>query len=155
MFCIVLSLLAAAQNDNPAQQAERRTVQLNPLPLNHVRLTGGPLKVAQDADAKYLLELEPDRMALMWGPLVLAGVLGQEVRRDDDEENMPAPSAFATREFCGRGNRHVESEFRRDHLRQQRQSGDLQRDDPVSTRQGGTSRFFLGLVHAVSCQGLS
>src|SRR5579862_4394434 len=33
-----------------------------PLPLSVVRLTGGPLKLAQDADAKYLLSLEPDRM---------------------------------------------------------------------------------------------
>ena len=33
-----------------------------PLPLNAVRLTGGPLKVAQDLDAAYLLALEPDRM---------------------------------------------------------------------------------------------
>jgi DUF1680 family protein len=33
-----------------------------PLPLTAVRLTGGPLKQAQDLDAKYLLELEPDRM---------------------------------------------------------------------------------------------
>jgi DUF1680 family protein len=33
-----------------------------PLPLTGVRLTGGPLKHAQDLDAKYLLELEPDRM---------------------------------------------------------------------------------------------
>src|SRR5438876_8336620 len=33
-----------------------------PLPLNAVRLTGGPLKRAQDLDATYLLELEPDRM---------------------------------------------------------------------------------------------
>jgi DUF1680 family protein len=33
-----------------------------PLPLTAVRLTGGPLKHAQDLDAKYLLELEPDRM---------------------------------------------------------------------------------------------
>ncbi len=32
------------------------------LPLSAVRLTGGPLKEAQDADARYLLELEPDRM---------------------------------------------------------------------------------------------
>jgi hypothetical protein len=36
----------------------------------------------------------PSRMALMWGPLVLAGDLGPEVRQDD-EENMPAPSAPA------------------------------------------------------------
>src|SRR5580765_6978612 len=33
-----------------------------PLPLSVVRLTGGPLKVAQDKDAEYLLKLEPDRM---------------------------------------------------------------------------------------------
>jgi len=33
-----------------------------PLPLSDVRLTGGPLKHAQDLDAKYLLALEPDRM---------------------------------------------------------------------------------------------
>jgi uncharacterized protein len=33
-----------------------------PLPLTAVRLTGGPLKRAQELDAKYLLELEPDRM---------------------------------------------------------------------------------------------
>jgi hypothetical protein len=33
-----------------------------PLPLAAVRLTGGPLKHAQDLDASYLLELEPDRM---------------------------------------------------------------------------------------------
>jgi DUF1680 family protein len=32
------------------------------LPLSAVRLTGGPLKHAQDLDAKYLLSLEPDRM---------------------------------------------------------------------------------------------
>ncbi len=34
----------------------------HPLPLSAVRLTGGPLKHAQDLDAAYLLELEPDRM---------------------------------------------------------------------------------------------
>jgi uncharacterized protein len=33
-----------------------------PLPLPAVRLTGGPLKHAQDLDADYLLKLEPDRM---------------------------------------------------------------------------------------------
>src|SRR5262245_32104237 len=33
-----------------------------PLPLTAVRLTGGPLKRAQELDAKYLLDLEPDRM---------------------------------------------------------------------------------------------
>ena len=33
-----------------------------PLPLTAVRLTGGPLKRAQELDAAYLLQLEPDRM---------------------------------------------------------------------------------------------
>jgi hypothetical protein len=33
-----------------------------PLPLTAVRLTGGPLKQAQDLDADYLIKLEPDRM---------------------------------------------------------------------------------------------
>ena len=33
-----------------------------PLPLSAVRLTGGPLKRAQDLDAAYLLSLDPDRM---------------------------------------------------------------------------------------------
>jgi len=59
---LCLSSLHLASQENPALVAESRTVKLNPLPLNHVRLTGGPLKVAQEADAKYLLELQPDRM---------------------------------------------------------------------------------------------
>ena len=33
-----------------------------PLPLTAVRLTGGPLKKAQELDAAYLLSLDPDRM---------------------------------------------------------------------------------------------
>jgi DUF1680 family protein len=33
-----------------------------PLPLADVRLTGGPLKHAEDLDAEYLLKLDPDRM---------------------------------------------------------------------------------------------
>ena len=37
-------------------------MKARPLPLSDVRLLGGPLKVAQELDAKYLLELEPDRM---------------------------------------------------------------------------------------------
>lgn len=36
--------------------------QARPLPLSAVRLTGGPLKHAQDLDAAYLLQLDPDRM---------------------------------------------------------------------------------------------
>jgi len=40
-----------------------------PLPLRAVRLTGGPLKHAQDLDAKYLLSLEPDRMLAFYRKL--------------------------------------------------------------------------------------
>jgi DUF1680 family protein len=36
--------------------------EARPLPLSAVRLTGGPLKHAQELDAAYLLELDPDRM---------------------------------------------------------------------------------------------
>ena len=37
-------------------------VRARPLDLSSVRLLSGPLKQAQDLDAKYLPELEPDRM---------------------------------------------------------------------------------------------
>jgi DUF1680 family protein len=49
--------VAAAQRITPAVPAAAR-----PLPLTAVRLTGGPLKRAQDLTADYLLKLEPDRM---------------------------------------------------------------------------------------------
>ena len=46
-----------------AQQIKRAIPEAaRPLPLSAVRLTGGPLKHAQDLDAAYLLKLEPDRM---------------------------------------------------------------------------------------------
>jgi uncharacterized protein len=59
---VTLQAQTSAQNENPAELESSKTIKLNPLPLNHVRLTGGPLKAAQEADAKYLLELQPDRM---------------------------------------------------------------------------------------------
>lgn len=62
LACMILQAKTSAQNENPAELESGKTLKLNPLPLNQVRLTGGPLKAAQDADAKYLLELEPDRM---------------------------------------------------------------------------------------------
>ncbi len=37
-------------------------LQARRIPLHRVRLTGGPLRHAQELDIKYLLELEPDRM---------------------------------------------------------------------------------------------
>ena len=69
-------ILAAAVRDvqrRAAVQQKARTAVLHPitpkiaetarpLPLNAVRLTGGPLKRAQELDADYLLTLEPDRM---------------------------------------------------------------------------------------------
>ena len=48
---------------SPSQVIKDVTPSLaRPLPLSDVRLTGGPLQNAQQLDAKYLLELEPDRM---------------------------------------------------------------------------------------------
>jgi DUF1680 family protein len=37
-------------------------VRARPIPLSAVRLTGGPLKHVQEVSARYLLQLEPDRM---------------------------------------------------------------------------------------------
>ena len=52
----------AAPDTSPAESRQRVTFQARPMPLEAVRLTGGPLKQAQDLDAAYLLSLEPDRM---------------------------------------------------------------------------------------------
>src|SRR5215468_526416 len=41
---------------------EQALLRARPVPLSKVRLLRSPLKLAQDADARYLLELEPDRM---------------------------------------------------------------------------------------------
>ena len=58
---------AAAPSASPLAKSllapgKERILTARPLPLHGVRLLGGPLKTAQDADIKYLLELEPDRM---------------------------------------------------------------------------------------------
>ena len=59
--CLVLQALTFAQApEKPAARNER--IKAQPLPLSSVRLTGGPLKHAQDLDGQYLLELQPDRM---------------------------------------------------------------------------------------------
>lgn len=50
----------AAERPAPPPGAVRCTAR--PLPLSAVRLTGGPLKHAQDLNAQYLLKLELDRM---------------------------------------------------------------------------------------------
>src|SRR5450432_2893365 len=66
---VVIALAAAlvpafapAQIANPALDWEQRLITARPLPLQNVRLTGGPLKHAQDLELEYLLALEPDRM---------------------------------------------------------------------------------------------
>ncbi len=58
------SIPATRAVDDPAaiRAFEARMVRARPLPLERVRVTGGPLKRAQDVTAKYLLSLEPDRM---------------------------------------------------------------------------------------------
>lgn len=56
---LALAMLATA----PARPARPVIADAaRPLPLSEVRLTGGPLKAAQDLDAAYLLRLEPDRL---------------------------------------------------------------------------------------------
>ena len=57
-----LPLLAPAQVSNPALDSAERLIKARPLALDAVRLTGGPLKHAQDLELEYLLALEPDRM---------------------------------------------------------------------------------------------
>lgn len=61
-----LSLLLGGQQvpggKNKVQIFEENLLKARPLPLNTIRLTGGPLKQAQDITAAYLLQLEPDRM---------------------------------------------------------------------------------------------
>jgi DUF1680 family protein len=60
---VAIAILGAAFGQPPPRPIARAIADAaRPLPLSAVRLTGGPLKQAQDADAKYLLALEPDRM---------------------------------------------------------------------------------------------
>ena len=54
--------IVSAQTPNAARTSEERILKVRPLPLSSVRLTGGPLKHAQELDAEYLLQIEPDRM---------------------------------------------------------------------------------------------
>ncbi|HEY4306085.1 MAG TPA: beta-L-arabinofuranosidase domain-containing protein [Gemmatimonadaceae bacterium] len=48
--------------DSKIKAFEDRMMRAHPLALDKVRLTGGPLKHAQDITAEYLLSLDPDRM---------------------------------------------------------------------------------------------
>jgi hypothetical protein len=59
---VLCSLLPALPLAHAATAPEKVSLKAVPLPLSSVRLTGGPLKKAQDLDAQYLLELQPERM---------------------------------------------------------------------------------------------
>ena len=62
ILAVAFGLLCGAVNV-AAQQIKNAVPDVaRPLPLSAVRLTGGPLKHAQDLNAEYLLKLEPDRM---------------------------------------------------------------------------------------------
>lgn len=69
-YAVLATMLAWAGTAGPITPVISEAAR--PLPLSAVRLTGGPLKHAQDLDAKYLLELEPDR--LMAGYRIRAGL---------------------------------------------------------------------------------
>jgi DUF1680 family protein len=57
-----ITLVLGGGGVHAAEPAPARRDVAQPLPLTAVRLTGGPLKRAQDLDAEYLLQLQPDRM---------------------------------------------------------------------------------------------
>ena len=57
VVCMLMMTVVQAQSNKNAIPDVAR-----PLPLSAVRVTGGPLKRAQDLNAEYLLKLEPDRM---------------------------------------------------------------------------------------------
>src|SRR5258707_5540038 len=59
---VLCSLLQALTLAHAATNPDKVQLKAVPLPLSSVRLTGGPLKKAQDLDAAYLLELQPERM---------------------------------------------------------------------------------------------
>jgi DUF1680 family protein len=60
---LVFHCFSFTEGQDPAVRAfDEEILQARPLPLDKVRLTGGPLKRAQDVTAEYLLQLEPDRM---------------------------------------------------------------------------------------------
>jgi hypothetical protein len=54
--------LGVVENTAPTNPSDTGRIRARPVPSSRVRVLGGPLKHAQDLTAKYLLELEPDRM---------------------------------------------------------------------------------------------
>jgi len=59
---VLCSFLQAYPLAHAATKPTKVQLKAVPLPLSSVRLTGGPLKRAEDLDAQYLLELQPERM---------------------------------------------------------------------------------------------
>ena len=55
-------LAPANATETPPRELERQLLRARPVPLDRVRLTGGPLKHAQEITAAYLMALQPDRM---------------------------------------------------------------------------------------------
>jgi DUF1680 family protein len=76
LFLAAFNLCRAAETYSKASPSQKISDAIpliaRPLPLSDVRLTGGPLKHAQELDADYLLKLEPDRM--MAGFRIRAGL---------------------------------------------------------------------------------
>ena len=64
IFTVLMSSLvvSASLAGAPLPSLPAVTLRARPLPLTDVRLTGGPLKRAEDLDAAYLLSLDVDRM---------------------------------------------------------------------------------------------
>jgi uncharacterized protein len=63
LFIVALIAFGPAHTVNPQQAIKNAVPEVAvPLPLTAVRVTGGPLKRAQDLNGEYLLKLEPDRM---------------------------------------------------------------------------------------------
>jgi DUF1680 family protein len=63
LFFVLVLLITAGTGPIHAQQIKPVVPDIaRPLPLSAVRITGGPLKRAQDLNIEYLLKLEPDRM---------------------------------------------------------------------------------------------
>jgi len=71
LLIATMALPALAQTfvqpvDKQVRATQERLLQAIPVPLNKVRLTGGPLLRAQQLTADYLMKLEPDRMLALY-----------------------------------------------------------------------------------------
>lgn len=59
---VTAAFIGPAAGPASVQVWRARHAVARPLPLAAVRLTGVPLRHAQDLDARYLLSLDPDRL---------------------------------------------------------------------------------------------